>query len=176
MIFAALPLSGAFAIDVELHNDDRGSFARTYCKQEFEARGLSALFVQCNTSYSAHKGTLRGMHFQAEPKPEAKLVRCTRGAAIDVIVDLRPKSPTFCKWVSVELTADNRRAIFVPAGFAHGFQTLVDETEIFYQMSEYYDEGLARGVRWNDPAFAIQWPIEPPILSQRDASFPDLKA
>ena len=173
MIFSPLPLAGAFLVEIEPRHDDRGLFARTYCSQEFASHGLPS-FVQCNTSFNSRRGTLRGLHFQAEPRPEGKLVRCTRGAIFDVMVDLRRASPTYRKWYGAELTEDNRTALFIPAGFAHGFQTLQDNCEIFYQMSEYYDGSLARGVRWNDPSLAISWPILPPIMSDRDASYPDI--
>lgn len=173
MRFEPLGLKKAFRIEIEPRADDRGLFARTYCEEEFAAHGLPTRFVQCNTSFNTRRGTLRGMHYQADPRPEEKLVRCTRGAVYDVIVDLRPDSPTFCRWEGYELSADNRRALFVPAGFGHGFQTLVDETEVFYQMSEFYVADLARGVRWNDPAFGIVWPLSETILAPRDAAFAD---
>lgn len=173
MRFEALDLPGAFLLQVEERADDRGIFGRTYCAEEFARHNLDATVLQCNTSFNRRRGTLRGMHFQADPKPEAKLVRCTRGAIYDVIVDLRPRSPTFRRWCGFELTADNRHALYVPHGFAHGFQTLVDDAEVFYQMSEYYVPALARGVRWDDPAFGIAWPIVPPQLSPRDAEFED---
>jgi dTDP-4-dehydrorhamnose 3,5-epimerase len=165
-------LPGAFRIDVEPHGDDRGLFARTFCADEFAAHGLPRSFVQCSTSYNARRGTLRGLHWQAAPQEEAKLVRCTRGRAFDVIVDLRPQSPTYRRSASAELSQDNRTAIFAPEGFAHGFQTLEDDTEILYQMTAFYAPELARGARWDDPAFAIAWPLAQPILSPRDASFP----
>lgn len=174
MNFVALPLKGAVLVEIEPRVDERGLFARTYCEHEFAAHGLPSSFVQCNTSFNASRGILRGLHFQAEPRPEAKLVRCTRGAIFDVVVDLRPGSSTYRKWYGAELTADNRKALFIPAGFAHGFQTLEDNCEVFYQMTEFYDAGLARGVRWNDPSLGINWPILPPITSDRDARYPDL--
>jgi len=173
MIFHPLDLEGAVLVDAEPREDGRGLFARTFCCEEFAALGLCNRFVQCNTSYNARRGTLRGLHFQAAPHEEIKLVRCTQGTILDVIVDLRPASPSFRRWAAVELSAGNRRALYVPAGFAHGFQTLTDAAEVFYQMSEGYVPGLARGVRWDDPAFAISWPVEPPILSERDAAFAD---
>jgi len=169
-----LGLDGAFVVEAEPQADERGLFARTFCRDTFRAQGLHGDFVQCNSSYNRRRGTLRGLHFQAAPHEEIKLVRCTQGAIFDVAVDLRPDSATFCRWRAVELSADNRRALYVPAGFAHGFQTLTDEAEVFYQMSAAYVPDLARGVRWNDPAFAIAWPVEPPILSGRDAAFPDV--
>lgn len=173
MKFEPLHLQGAFVLDIEPREDERGIFARTYCEEEFDAHGLPTRFVQCNTSFNRRRGTLRGLHFQADPRPEAKLVRCTRGAIWDVIIDLRPDSSTFCQWAGFELGADNRRALFVPAGFAHGFQTLVDDSEVFYQMSEFYVPELARGARWNDPTFGIAWPIEMPIIAPRDEGFAD---
>ena len=172
MRFTATPLSGAFVIELDLLEDERGSFARSFCARGFEANGLDGRVVQCNVSFNRRLGTLRGMHFQAKPHEEAKLVRCTRGAALDVIVDLREDSPTHLQWFAAELTAENRRAMYVPVGFAHGFQTLVDDTELFYQMSEFYYPELARGVRWDDPAFGIRWPLENPVLSPRDRSYP----
>ena len=174
MNFVAAPLKGAFLIEIEPRVDERGLFARTYCEHEFAAHGLPSSFVQCNTSFNSSRGILRGLHFQAEPRPEAKLVRCTRGAVFDVIVDLRRDSPTYGKWHGAELTADNRKALFVPVGFAHGFQTLEDNCEVFYQMTEFYDDNLARWVRWNDPFLGIRWPIVPPTTSDRDARYPDL--
>ena len=148
-------------------------FARTFCGREFAAHGLCAEFVQCDLSYNRRRGTLRGMHFQLPPYGEAKLVRCVAGGIHDVIVDLRPNSPTFRKWLAVDMTSINRRALYVPADFAHGFQTLTDGAEVFYQMSEFYRGGKAGGVRWDDPAFGITWPIANPFLSERDAAFPD---
>jgi dTDP-4-dehydrorhamnose 3,5-epimerase len=175
MRFAPL-LPGAFRIDVEPHADDRGLFARTFCAREFAAHGLPAAFVQCSTSFNARRGTLRGLHWQAEPHAEAKLVRCTRGRAWDVVVDLRPDSATFRRWAAVEIGAGNRTAVFVPEGFAHGFQTLEDDTEILYQMTAFYVADLARGAPWDDPAFAIGWPLPDPILSPRDARHPPFAA
>lgn len=173
MYFRETSLVGAFIIDIEPHKDDRGLFARTFCSREFAEHGLCAEFVQCDLSYNRRRGTLRGMHFQLPPHGEAKLVRCVAGGIYDVIVDLRRNSPTFRKWLAVEVTSSNRRALYVPADFAHGFQTLTDGAEVFYQMSEFYRDGEAGGVRWDDPAFGITWPIADPFLSERDASFPD---
>ncbi|MBI2311644.1 MAG: dTDP-4-dehydrorhamnose 3,5-epimerase [Betaproteobacteria bacterium] len=173
MVFTETRLQGALVVDIESREDDRGMFARTFCRDEFGRHGLPAGFAQCNTSFNRHRGTLRGMHFQAAPKAEGKLVRCTRGSIYDVIIDLRPGSPTFRQWVSVFLSQDNRRAVYAPPGFAHGFQTLEPDAEVFYQMTESYVPELARGVRWNDPAFGIEWPLSPPTLSDRDAGFPD---
>lgn len=172
MIFKELPLAGAFLIEPERIGDERGFFARTWCREEFEARGLSAEIVQCNLSFNKKKGTLRGMHYQAPPHEEVKIVRCTMGAIYDVIIDLRPGSPTRRKRAALELTAENHIMLYVPKGFAHGFQTLEDNTEVFYQMSEYYHPESARGVRWDDPVFGIRWPQANPILSDRDRSHP----
>ena len=173
MIFLPTSLQGAFIIDIERREDDRGFFARTWCRREFEEMGLSAELSQCNTSYNRRRGTLRGMHWQSAPNAEAKLIRCTRGAIWDVIVDLRPDSPTYLDHVGVDLTADSRRALYVPEGMAHGFVTIDDDSEVFYQMSEFYEPTAARGARWNDPAFGISWPVSDPILHPRDATYPD---
>ena len=174
MIFNETKLPGAFIIEVKRLEDERGFFGRSFCRREFEERGLNPFVAQCNISFNRDAGTLRGMHYQAAPHAEEKLVRCTRGALYDVIIDLRPESPTFKQWVSLELTEDNGRMLYIPKGFAHGFQTLVDETEIFYQMSAFYHPDSSRGVRWNDPAFGIQWPeTERVILSDRDRVWPD---
>ena len=173
MIFSPTKLSGAVVVDLERREDDRGFFARSFCQREFEDHQLDPCVSQCNVSFNVRRGTLRGMHWQAAPHGEAKLVRITRGAVWDVIIDLRPDSPSYAQWFGVELTADSRRALYVPDGFAHGFQTLVPDTEVFYQMSTAYVPGAERGLRWNDPAFAITWPIEPPVMSQRDAAYPD---
>lgn len=175
MIFEPTTLNGAFLVHLERREDERGFFARSFCQNEFAAHGLAGIFAQCNVSFNRLRGTLRGMHFQREPRPEGKLVRCTMGAAVDVIVDLRENSPTYCQWQSFELTSANHLAVFVPAGFAHGFQTLADNVELFYQMTEFYVPELASGVRWDDPAFGIEWPIANPILSDRDRSYPYLR-
>jgi dTDP-4-dehydrorhamnose 3,5-epimerase len=169
--FLPTPLAGAYLIELEQLDDERGFFARSFCQNEFKAHGLDPVVAQCNVSFNRKRGTLRGLHYQAEPHAEAKLVRCTRGAIWDVIVDLRKASPTARKWHAVELTAENRRALYMPAGFAHGFQTLADDTEVLYQMSEFYHHESARGVRWNDPAFGIAWPLADPILSKKDESY-----
>lgn len=171
MIFTETKLKGAFVIDIEPREDERGFFARSWCEDEFAKHGLNSRLAQCNISFNKKRGTLRGMHYQIEPFPEAKLTRCTRGAIYDVIIDLRSHSPTFKQWVSVELNAENRRALYIPAGFAHGFQTLEDNTEVFYQMSEFYHPECARGVRWDDPAFGIIWPIQEVIISAADKQF-----
>lgn len=173
MHFTETKLTGAFILEPEFLEDDRGFFARTWCRREFEAHGLTPRLVQCNISFNRHRGTMRGMHYQVEPHAEAKLVRCTMGAIYDVILDLRPDSATFRKWLAVELTAENRRMLFIPEGLAHGFQTLMDNTEIFYQMSEFYYPEYARGVRWNDPAFGIVWPKGEQIVSIRDQEYSD---
>lgn len=172
MIFRETKLKGAFVIELEKKTDERGYFARTYCEHEFSGHGLNAHFVQCNVSFNKRKGTLRGMHYQAEPYAEAKLVRCTRGSLFDAIIDLRPESPTCRQHVSEILSADNGKMLFIPEGFAHGFQTLEDDTEVFYQMSQFYHPEVARGVRWNDPAFQIAWPPADRIIIQRDQEYP----
>ncbi len=171
MVFIEMKLKGVFIVEPEKIEDERGFFARTWCHDEFEAHGLNPCLVQCNISFNRKAGTLRGMHYQVAPYAETKLVRCTLGAIYDVALDLRPASPTFKQWVSVELTAENRRGLYIPEGLAHGFQALVDNSEVFYQMSEFYHPECARGVRWDDPEFLIQWPITPPILSRRDREF-----
>jgi len=173
MIFTETKLRGAFLIDIERHEDERGFFARSWCRREFEAHGLDPEIAQCNVSFNVRKGTLRGMHYQTEPFEEAKLVRCTRGALCDVIVDLRPDSATFKQHVSDVLTAENRRMLFVPGGFAHGFLTLEDATEVLYQMSAFHAPERARGFRWNDPAFGIPWPAEVEVISERVRRYPD---
>jgi dTDP-4-dehydrorhamnose 3,5-epimerase len=175
MKLSKLPLSGAYLIELEPVSDERGFFARAWDFQEFQQLGLNPKLAQCSISTNTRRGTLRGMHYQAAPHAEAKLVRCTAGAIYDVIVDLRPASPSYCEWFAAELTSANHKMIFVPEGFAHGFQTLVDASEVFYQISENYRPELARGVRWNDPAFGIEWPISDPIISARDQAFADHK-
>jgi len=168
VIFHDIGLEGARLIEPERQEDRRGFFARTWCRYAFAEQGLTADLVQCAVSYNRRRGTLRGLHYQAPPFAEAKLVRCTRGAIFDVIVDLRPDSPTHLKWAAAELTADNRQSVFAPEGFAHGFQTLEDDCEVFYQMSASYRAEAARGVRWDDPRLAIPWPLAEPMVSQRD--------
>jgi dTDP-4-dehydrorhamnose 3,5-epimerase len=176
MIFTKGPLEGAVVIDLEKREDDRGFFARAWCEREFADHELATRLVQCNLAFNEAEGTLRGMHYQVAPYGEVKLVRCTRGAIYDVIIDLRPDSPTFKQWMGVELTAENRRMLYVPEGFAHGYQTLVPETEVFYQVSEFYTPEAEGGVRWNDPAFAIEWPdTEVRTISEKDASWPDFR-
>jgi dTDP-4-dehydrorhamnose 3,5-epimerase len=173
MIFTATRIPGAFVIQPQRFEDDRGFFARTWCHREFEEHGLNPHLAQCSVSYNLRAGTLRGMHFQKAPHAEVKLVRCTAGAICDVILDLRRDSPAYLRWVAVELTAENRLALYIPEGVAHGFQTLVDRCEVFYQISEFYHPESASGVRWNDPAFGIRWPLPAPILSDKDACYPD---
>ena len=175
MTFHETKLPGVFEIHVELKPDERGFFARAWCKKEFESNGLNASLVQCSVSYNARKGTLRGLHYQAAPYPEAKLVRCIRGAIYDVVVDLRPESPMFKNWIGVVLTGADRNMVYVPEGCGHGFLTLEDECEVFYQMSEFYHPELARGVRWDDPAFQIVWPLEVEVISERDQTYPNFE-
>ena len=172
MKFIETKLKGAYIIEPERLEDERGFFARTFCQKEFEANGLNTRLVQCSISYNKRRGTLRGMHYQFAPMAEDKLVRCTRGAVYDVIIDMRQKSSTYCKCVAVELTADNRLMLYLQEGFAHGFQTLEDDTEVFYQMSEFYSPEHARGVRWDDPAFGIEWSLNTKIISEKDKNYP----
>ncbi len=171
MIFRETKLQGAYLIEPERIEDERGFFARSFCRQEFASHGLNPQVVQCNISFNRKRGTVRGMHYQTAPHDEAKLVRCTRGAIYDVIIDLRPGSATHRQWVAVELTAENRLMYFIPEGFAHGFQTLEDATEVFYQMTEFYHPECARGVRWDDPALAIHWPLPATHIAPRDQAF-----
>ncbi len=171
MRFIETRIEGSFIIEPELLVDERGFFARSWCAQEFSAHGLNTRLVQCNISFNERKGTLRGMHCQKPPHAEAKLIRCTWGAIYDVIVDLRPNSPTFLEHFGVDLTQENRRMLYVPEYLVHGFQTLVDHTEVVYQMSEYYAPKFAAGYRWNDPAFGIDWPHEVSTISERDRSY-----
>jgi len=173
MKFIETRLKGAYVIELEPIADERGFFARSWCQKEFTDYGLNVRLVQCNVSFNKKQGTLRGMHYQVAPHEEVKLVRCTRGAIYDVIIDLRPKSATFKEWVAVELSADNRQMLYIPEGFAHGFQTLTDNTEVFYQMSEFYHSECAKGVRWNDPAFGIAWLEDKCIISDKDLQYPD---
>ena len=173
MRFIETRIPGTFVVELEARSDARGFFARSWCRDEFRAAGLDADLAQCNISYNAARGTLRGMHYQAAPHGEAKLVRCTAGAIHDVVVDLRPDSPTFRQWLAVELSAGNHRMLYVPEGLAHGFQTLEDGSEVFYQMSVPYHAASACGVRWDDPAFGIAWPLADPLLSERDRAYPD---
>jgi dTDP-4-dehydrorhamnose 3,5-epimerase len=172
--FVETGLPGAFLIEIDALPDSRGWFARTYCEREFREHGIDCRFVQCSISFNERKDTLRGMHYQAAPAEEDKLVRCTRGAIYDVIVDLRHGSATRLKWFAAELSETNARALFVPKGFAHGFKTLLGASEVSYQISALYDPGSARGVRWDDPALGIVWPGGEPILADRDRSYPDI--
>jgi dTDP-4-dehydrorhamnose 3,5-epimerase len=173
MLFFETNLKGAFIIEPERHADHRGFFARAFCRSEFVEHGLNPDIAQCNISFNRLKGTLRGMHYQISPFEEAKLVRCTAGSIYDVIIDLRPSSRTFKQHAAFDLTAGNARMLYIPEGFAHGFQTLEDNTEVFYQMTQSYSPGHGRGVRWNDPAFGIQWPDAERILNDRDSTYPD---
>lgn len=175
MHFTAAKLAGAYIIEPQLHEDSRGLFARTYCAREFREQGLVDAFVQCNTSWNARKGTVRGLHYQLSPSSEVKLVRCTSGALWDVIVDLRPDSPTYLQHVAVELTARNRLALYIPGMFAHGFQALEDATEVFYQMSDFYAPKLAKGIRYDDPKIGIKWPLPITSISDQDLSWTMLK-
>jgi dTDP-4-dehydrorhamnose 3,5-epimerase len=174
LIFTETKLPGAVLVELEPARDERGFFARSYCEREFRERGLATRFPQCNVSFNHARGTLRGMHYQLEPHAEVKLVRCTAGAIFDVIVDLRAGSPMRLQWTGVELSARNRSALYIPEGFAHGFLTLEDATEVFYQMGAFHEPGAARGLRWDDPTLAIDWPAAPAVISARDASYPDL--
>src|SRR5258706_3851256 len=168
MKFMELVLKGACIIDIEPREDERGFFARSWDENEFRQHGLNPCVAQCNISFNKKRGTLRGMHYQIAPFVEAKLVRCTMGVIYDVIIDLRPDSQTFRQWTAVELTAENRRTLYIPADFAHGFQTLVDNTEVYYQISEFYHPECARGIRWDDPIFGVEWPIKDVNVSQTD--------
>jgi dTDP-4-dehydrorhamnose 3,5-epimerase len=177
LLFVETPLQGAFVIDLQPVSDERGFFARAWCQHEFEEHGLESRLAQCSVSFNYSAGTLRGLHYQAPPHEEVKIVRCTSGAVFDVIVDLRPNSSTYAAHHSVILSAANRRMLYIPEGFAHGFQTLEDNTEVYYQMSEFYAPDAARGVRWNDPAFGIVWPhAERLIIAERDRTYPDFHA
>lgn len=172
MIFTETQLKDAFIIDLEQRQDHRGFFARTFCAREFSDFGLKPTVAQCNLSFNYKKGTLRGMHYQTAPATETKLVRCTQGAIYDVIIDMRPDSPTYLLHIGVELTAANRRALYVPEMFAHGYQTLTDSAEVVYQVGEFYTPGYERGLRYNDPAFGIEWPLAVTEISEKDAAWP----
>jgi dTDP-4-dehydrorhamnose 3,5-epimerase len=176
MKFIEMTLPGAFIIDLEPQHDERGYFARSICRDEFAKRGLHVDFVQCNISFNRIRGILRGMHYQAAPHAEVKLIRVTAGEIFDVIVDVRPESPAFGKWLAVELSAKKPRMLYVPKVLAHGFITLSDATEVFYQMGNFYHPHSACGFRWNDPFFNIRWPVEPSVISQRDSGYPDFRA
>ncbi len=175
MVFLETKLRGAFEIQLEPRLDERGFFARSWCQNEFESHKLNSKLAQCNISFNLRKGTLRGMHYQVFPYAEAKVVRCTRGAIYDALLDLRPESPTFKEWVGVVLAAEKWNMTYVPEGFAHGFLTLEDNTEVFYQMSEIYNAASARGVRWDDPAFGIAWPGGVEVISERDRTYPNFQ-
>jgi dTDP-4-dehydrorhamnose 3,5-epimerase len=172
MLFEATNLKNAFVISLEIRDDDRGGFARTFCAKEFEEHGLKPMVAQCNMSFNYKKGTLRGMHYQLSPAAETKLVRCTRGAIYDVIIDLRPDSPTYKQHFGIELTADNRKALYVPEMFGHGYQALTDDAEVIYQVGEFYSPGYERGIRYDDPEFGIEWPIPVTVISDKDANWP----
>ena len=173
MQFTTTAIDGAWLIDLDRHDDDRGSFARTFCEAEFAANGLPVRFPQCNLSINRARGTMRGMHYNVTRFAESKLVRCVRGAIFDVAIDLRGDSPTRHRWIGFELSADNGRALFLPEGMAHGFLTLADDTDIYYHMGSAYQPDAARGFRWNDPRFAVSWPEAPTVISERDATYPD---
>ncbi len=180
MIFKEIPFPGVYIIEIEPMCDERGFFARSYCRREFEAHGLNPDLVQCSISFNRKKGTLRGMHYQAPPHEEAKIVRCITGAIYDVVIDLRPGSPAYKRWYALELRSsgppeapDRYRMLYVPEGFAHGYQTLEDNTELLYQIAEYYHPETARGIRWNDAAFQIPWPLPNPVMSEKDRNYPD---
>ena len=175
MKFEESKILGAFEITPESIPDERGFFARAWCQNDFALQGLNSRLVQCNISFNTLAGTLRGMHYQAAPHAESKLVRCTQGAIYDVVVDMRAESPTFKNWFGAELTAENHRMIYVPEGCAHGFITLKDKTEVFYQMSEFYKPESAHGIRWDDPVFKIIWPAKVQVISERDRNYPDFK-
>ena len=173
MQFIETKLPGAYIINLDTLEDDRGFFARAFCQKEFEENGLRSNIAQCNLSFNHKKGTLRGMHYQVKPYEEVKMVRCTQGKILDVIIDLRKDSATYKKWIGVELTAENNRMLYVPEGFAHGYQTLEDNSVVYYQVTEFYQPGSERGIRWNDPAFNIDWPLEISFISDKDNSHPD---
>ena len=175
MIFHETKLPGVFEIHIEAVSDERGFFARTWCQKEFEAHGLNGRLAQCSLSFNKRKGTLRGMHYQVAPHAETKLVGCNTGAIYDVVLDLRPQSRTFKDWIAVVLTAEKRNMVYVPEGCAHGFLTLEDESEVSYQISEFWNAESARGVRWDDPAFQIMWPVKVEVISERDRTYPDFK-
>jgi dTDP-4-dehydrorhamnose 3,5-epimerase len=175
MKFTELPLRGSHLIELEPLSDPRGFLARTFCAREFSERGLEASFVQCNTTFNPARGTLRGLHWQSAPHEEVKLLRCTAGAVYDVIVDLRPDSPTWGKWHALELSARNRRMLYIPKGFAHGLQTLEPDSELFYQMSAYYVPEAKRGLRWDDPALGIPWPLREALVGEADRALPTLQ-
>jgi dTDP-4-dehydrorhamnose 3,5-epimerase len=173
MKFISTKIPGVYLIEIQPINDERGFFSRTFCADEFQQHGLNHNFVQCSISFTSQQGTIRGMHYQVAPKAETKLVRCTRGSIYDVILDLRSESLTFKQWVAAELTADNHQMFYIPPGCAHGFQTLVNDTEVFYQMAGTYVADAARGVRWNDPIFGIEMPLAVSVINNRDRTYPN---
>lgn len=174
MLFIETKLKGAFVVELEKYSDDRGFFSRAWCQKEFKEQGINSQFVQANIGFSKNSGTIRGIHYQIAPFEEAKLVRCIRGAIFDVVLDLRPELPSFKQWFGVELSDENRKMLYVPEGCAHGYQTLVDNTEVFYQVSQVYSPESERGIRWNDPEFDIEWPIdEDLVISEKDQNWPD---
>jgi dTDP-4-dehydrorhamnose 3,5-epimerase len=174
MLFIETKLKGAFVVELEKYSDDRGFFSRAWCQKEFKEQGINSRFVQANIGFSKNSGTIRGIHYQIAPFEEAKLVRCIRGAIFDVVLDLRPELPSFKQWFGVELSDENRKMLYVPEGCAHGYQTLVDNTEVFYQVSQVYSAESERGIRWNDPEFDIEWPIdEDLVISEKDQNWPD---
>lgn len=175
MKFTEIPLKGAYIVELEAKEDRRGFFARTYCREEFSAHGLDFNVLQANISGNLKKGTLRGMHYQSDPAAEIKLVQCVSGSVYDVIIDLRPESKTYCHWFGLELSVANRRLLYIPEGFAHGFQTLEENSTLYYLMSQFYAPQYARGVRWNDPAFGIKWPLSDPVIAEKDRLLPDYK-
>lgn len=175
MIFNETKLKGAYIIELEPFTDERGFFARAWCQKEFEDHGLNATIAQANISYNPKKGTLRGMHYQVAPYGETKLVRCVRGGIYDVVIDLRPDSPTFKQWLGVELTAENRKMLYVPENFAHGFQTLADDVEVTYQVSQFYTPGAEQGIRYNDATFGIEWPLPVSVISEKDQNWADYR-
>lgn len=175
MIFEEAPLPGAWVVRLEAHHDERGSFARTFAADEFERRGLDPRVAQCSVSFNPRRGTLRGLHYQADPHGECKLIRCTRGGVYDVLVDLRPGSPTYCGWFGVELTPTGGTMVYAPVGVAHGLLTLADDSEVSYQISAPYVPEAARGVRWDDPVFGIDWPADVEVISERDRTYPDFR-
>ncbi len=175
MIFKETKLKGAYVIKPERLEDERGFFARTFCQKEFERQGLNPRIVQCSISFNKKKATLRGMHYQVAPYKEAKIVCCVKGAIYDVIIDLRSDSSTYCQWLDVELSAENREMLYVPEDFAHGFQTLADDTVVLYQISEFYHPESAHGVRWDDPAFGIRWPLSNSVISEKDMNYKNFR-
>jgi len=173
MIFTETKLKGAFIIEIKKLEDERGFFGRAWCQKEFEEHGLNGNICQINTSYTKNKGTIRGLHYQVNPYQETKFLRCTRGRIFDIIIDLRPDSPTFMQWIGNELSSDNYKMVYVPENFAHGILTLEDNSEVYYPVTQFYTQGAERGIRWNDPAFNIKWPVEVEIVSEKDNSHPD---